>query len=132
MIDVVWTATSPVSGRFDPVETRSDIEVLNDRFATLRARGEGYLEIRRSTDFPLLTVGFCGSAAVVQAFTSAGTMALLEGDGSVSRDLLAVPVLDETADFVGAAGVRLDRAWSLVQGFLAGSALPELGVWIEL
>jgi hypothetical protein len=131
VVDVVWAATSPTSGRFDPVETSSDVEILNDRFAALRARGEGYVELRRSEDFPVLTVGFRGSVAVVQVLTSPEAISLLEGDGSIQAGQVEVPVMDETAEFAGQAAVNVDHAWTLVQGFLGGRDLSELGHWID-
>jgi hypothetical protein len=132
MVDVVWAATLPASGRFDPVENRSDVETLNDRFAELRARGEGYVEVRRIDEFPVLTVGFRGSVAVVQALTSPEATSLLEGDGSASGEMVEVLVMDETAEFSAQAGFGVDRAWGLVQDFLRGKDLRELGEWIEL
>lgn len=128
----VWAATSPASGRFDAVETRSDIEALNDRFAELRARGGGYLEVRRIEEFPVLTMGFRGSVAVVQALTSPGAMSLLEGDGSVPGELVDVPILEQDVEFVGQAAVGVDAAWSMVQDFLRGRELSELGNWVGL
>jgi len=132
VVEAVWAATSPVSGRFDPVETRSDLVALDDRFAALRARGHGYLEVRRTDEFPVLTVGFRGSVAVVQALTSPEAMALLEGDGSVAGEVVEVPVMDETADFAGEAGLNVDHAWSVVRSFLRGRDLDELGEWVDL
>jgi len=132
MVDVVWAATSPASGRFDPVETRTGVTVLNERFEVLRARGEGYLEVRRIEEFPVVTVGFRGSVAVVQALTSPEVISFLEGDGSVAGQAVEVPVMDETTGFAGQAGVSVDRAWSLVQGFLRGRDLSELGEWVGL
>jgi hypothetical protein len=46
---VVWAATSPVSGRFSPAETRSDLVDLSERFNELRSHGQGYLEVRYRT-----------------------------------------------------------------------------------
>lgn len=48
MMNTAWAATSTASGRFDALETCSDIADLNDRFEELRARGAGYLELRPS------------------------------------------------------------------------------------
>lgn len=38
MVDVSWSATSPHSGRFDAVVTRTEVDALNERFAALRTR----------------------------------------------------------------------------------------------
>jgi len=130
--EVVWAATSATSGRFDAVEQRSDIEVLHERFAALMARGEGYLEVRRVEDYPALTTGFRGSVAVVQALMSQDAMSILVGDGSAQEGQVEVPIMDEIAGFAGQAGVSVDRAWSLVQAFLGGRSLSELGEWFEL
>ena len=132
VVDVVWAATSPTSGRFDPVETSSDLCVLDDRVAVLRDRGSGYLEVRRTEDYPVITLGFNGSAAVVQALTSAEEMALLKGDGSVVGESVEVPIMDDVTGFDALAGLRLDRAWNLVRAFLQGSELEELGEWLGL
>lgn len=132
MVSVSWAATSPASGRFDAVEKYSNVEALNDRFAALRARGEGYLEVRRNEEYPVLTVGFRGSVAVVQVVTSPESMSLLEGNGATQRDAVEVPIMDEAADFASQAGVAVDHAWSVVQDFLGGRDLSELGEWVKL
>jgi hypothetical protein len=132
VVNVAWAATSPATGRFDALVTRSDIEPLDDRFGALRARGEGYLEVRRSEDYPALILGFRGSVAVVQALTSQEATLILEGDGSVPTEFVEVPFMDETAVFSGQAGIGVDHAWDLVQAFLRGRELSELGSWIEL
>ena len=131
-MDAAWSATSPQSGRFDALVTRSDVEVLNDRFAALKVRGEGYLEIRRAEDYPALTLGFRGSVAVIEALVSQEVMAILVGDGSHKSDLVEVPIMDEDAVFSGPAAIETDRAWRLVQVFLSGRDLSELGEWFSL
>jgi hypothetical protein len=45
-MSVVWAATSPESGLFHPVERRSEVKDLSDRFNDLRSRGQGYVEVR--------------------------------------------------------------------------------------
>lgn len=131
-MDVSWSATLPESGRFHGVEAHSDIEVLNDRFAALRARGEGYLEVRRAADYPVLTLGFRGSVAVIAAFVSEETMAILIGDVSNQSDLVEVPIMGEDHVFSGPAAIETERAWHLVQDFLNGRDLSELGEWFSL
>ncbi len=132
LVDVAWAATSPESGRFSALVTRSNLAALNDRFVALRERGEGYLEVRRNTDYPALTMGFRGSVAVVEAMVSEGAMSILVGDGSCPADVVKIPIMEEDAVFSGPAGIDVDRAWSLVQGFLRGRDLTELGEWFEL
>ena len=132
MVNIAWAATSTASGRFDALDTRSDIADLNDRFEELRARGEGYLELRRTEDFPVLTVGFRGPVAVLQVLLSPEAVSLLKGDGSVENDQVEVPFMDETAEFSGESGVGVDRAWGLALSFLRGRDLSELGEWVEL
>ena len=131
-VDVAWSATSPVSGRFDAVETRSDVQLLNERFAALRALGHGYLEVRRDTDYPTVSMGFRDSVAVVEAFMSQDAMSVLVGDGSCPGAVVEVPIMDEEAAFSGPAGIDVDRAWSLVQAFLGGRDLADLGEWMDL
>jgi len=131
-VDVAWSATSPESGRFDALVTRSSVEILNDRFAALRARGGGYLEVRRAEDYPALTLGFRGSVAVIEAFVSQEAMAILVGDGSHQGDLVEVPIMDEDAVFSGPTAIETGRAWRLVQDFLSGRDLGELGEWFSL
>jgi len=130
--DAMWTATLPESGRFDPIARRSSIDVLASRFAELRARGEGYLEVKRIEDSPRLTVGFRGSIAVVQMFDELGATSILKGDGSSPTELIEVPIMDDAADFSGKAGLSVDRAWSIVLAFLQRRDLSELGEWVDL
>lgn len=71
VMEVVWAATSPDDGQFSPHEVVSTVEQLERRFLDLRARGEGYLEVRlQHQDFPLLTMGFRGDHAVIHAADS--------------------------------------------------------------
>jgi hypothetical protein len=42
----VRAATSPESGLFHAVETRSAVKDLTDRFNDLCSRGQGYIEVR--------------------------------------------------------------------------------------
>lgn len=131
--DATWVATSLDTGRFDSIETTSSIGVLRSRLAALDARGAGYFEIRRAgTEFPVLTLGFRGSDAVVQAFRSTGDVAILQGQGSSTSEEIVVPVFDEEATFDSWAGLSLQAAWELIEAFLEGAALESLGTWIEL
>jgi hypothetical protein len=130
--EVLWAATSLESGRFDALVVNTGIGVLNERFVALKERGEGYLEVRRREGHPALTMGFRGSVAVVEAFSDEDSMSILEGDGSVHEESVEVPVMDEDAFFSGHFGVETERAWEVVQAFLQGSELAELGEWSEL
>lgn len=132
MVVVTWAATSPESGRFDPLVSRSDVESLDERFAALKARGEGYLEVRRVNDYPGLAMGFRGSVAVIEAFVSQERMAILVGDGSCPGELVKVPTMDEETSYSGQAGIDVERAWGLVREFAKGRDLSELGEWFEL
>lgn len=132
MIDIAWAATSPESGRFDAVVAHTDIESLNQRFAALRARGEGYVEVRRVDDYPALAMGFRGSVAVIEAFRDQETMSILVGDGSYPAELVQVPSMGEETTYSGQAGIDVDHAWSLVHDFLRGRDLSELGDWFDL
>lgn len=131
-MEVAWSATSPDSGRFDALTTCSDVEVLNDRFTALRARGEGYLEVRRAEEYPAMALGFRGSMAVIEAFVSQEAMAILVGDGFHQGDLVAVPIMEEDVVFSDLAAIETDRAWRIVLDFLNGRALSELGEWFSL
>lgn len=132
MVDAAWSATSPESGRFSALVTHSDVAILTERFVALRARGEGYLEIRRGEDYPALTIGFRGSVAVIEAFVSQEATSILVGDGSHRDGLVEVPIMDEDAAFSGPAAIDTERAWALVLEFLDGRDLNELGEWFEL
>jgi len=132
-IDAVWAATSPDSGRFDPIETRSAARVLRFRLAELEARGAGYLEVRRlAAEYPVLSLGFRGAEAVVQAFRSADDVAILTGSGTNPSGAITVPILDEEATFDSWAGTSLQSTWELIEAFLWGAELESLGTWVEL
>lgn len=131
--EVHWFATSPLSGRCDARETRSDTAVLAERFAALRGRGRGYLEVGRGEDYPVLALGFDGGVAVVHVLLDVATAALLTGDRSVAAESeVEVPVIDDRAVFTGAAAMLVDTAWSAVEEFVRGAEPGELGEWIEL
>jgi len=49
-MEVVWTGTSPNDGRFSPHELLSTLQQLERRFVELRARGQGYLDVRLWND----------------------------------------------------------------------------------
>ncbi|MFD8423523.1 hypothetical protein [Streptomyces sp. NPDC059668] len=131
---VVWAATSPESGRFHQVERRSEVNDLSARFDDLRARGQGYVEVRTpNKDFPMLTLAFRGDHAVVHLMTDTERISLLTGDGTVSSDAeIEVPIMDDLAMFAGNFVLRTDRAWDLVHAFTQTQTVSPLGEWWEL
>ncbi|MFF4941119.1 hypothetical protein [Micromonospora sp. NPDC000729] len=65
---------------------RSDIAGLFERFDELRTQGRGYVEVRAGDVFPVLTLGFTESAAVVHLMTDESTMSLLAADEPASMN----------------------------------------------
>ncbi|MFJ7945219.1 hypothetical protein ACIQ6K_16450 [Streptomyces sp. NPDC096354] len=133
-MSVVWAATSPDSGRFSPVEKRSEVTDLSDRFNDLRSRGQGYIEVRSpNREFPVLMLAFRDDHAVVHLMSDAERMSLLAGDGTLPSDAeVAVPIMDELVAFKGDFVLVLDRAWDLVHNFTWTGAASALGEWCEL
>ncbi|GAA4263797.1 hypothetical protein [Dactylosporangium darangshiense] len=131
---VVWAMTSPVSGRFSPVETRSDVVDLSERFNELRSHGQGYLELRLlDRNYPVLTLAFRDDYAVVHLFTSADQVPLLAGDGTVPlADVVEVPIIDDLKGFTGDFVLGVDRAWDRVRSFIRTESPSDLGEWREL
>ncbi|MFC4148067.1 hypothetical protein ACFO0M_17575 [Micromonospora mangrovi] len=127
---ISWSATSPTSGKFAPVE-RSDFAGLVERFDELRAQGRGYLEVRGSAAFPVLTLGFAGSVAVVHLMTDEDAMSLLAADEPADADA-AVVVLDDLVDFTADFVLNLDRAWRVLEGFVRTGDPRRAGEWREL
>lgn len=73
-MSVVWAATSPESGLFDPVERRTEVKDLSDRFNDLRSCGQGYVEVRSpDREFPALTLAI--SVSEIQPSSSASQTA---------------------------------------------------------
>jgi hypothetical protein len=104
-MSVVWAATSPESGLFHPVERRSEVKDLSDRFNDLRSRGQGYVEVRSpNRDFPVLILAFRDDHAVVHLMSDTERMSLLVGDGTVpSGAEVEVPIM------IGASSVASSR-----------------------
>ncbi|RZT80286.1 immunity protein Imm1 of predicted polymorphic toxin system [Micromonospora violae] len=127
---ISWSATSPTSGKFAPVE-RSDVAGLIERFDELRAQGRGYLEVQGSTVFPVLTLGFAGSAAVVHLMTDEASISLLAANEPAEADA-AVVVLDDLVDFTADFVLNLARAWQVVEEFVRTGDLRRAGEWHEL
>ena len=96
-MSVVWAATSPESGLFHPVERRSEVEDLSDRFNDLRSCGQGYLEVRSpNREFPVLILAFRDKHAVVHLMSEPLS-------SSVSADQERVDFGDDASDAVGRA-----------------------------
>ena len=131
---MVWAATSPESGLFHPVERRSGLKDLSDRFSDLRSRGQGYVEVRSpNREFPVLILAFRDDHAVVHLMSDTERMSLLVGDGTVhSRVEVEVPIMDDLAVFIGEFVLHIDRAWDLMNGFTRTRAAGPLGEWCEL
>ena len=133
-MSVVWAATSPESGLFHPVERRSEVADLSDRFNDLRSRGQGYVEVRLpNREFPVLTLAFRDDHAVVHLMSDIERMSLLMGDGTVpSSAEVEVPIIDDLAAFTGDFVLDTDRAWNLVHDFTRTRAAGPLGEWYEV
>ncbi|MFG2441089.1 hypothetical protein [Streptomyces sp. NPDC048508] len=118
-MSVVWAATSPESGLFHPVDKRSEVKDLSDRFNDLRSRGQGYVEVRPpNSEFPVLILAFRDDHAVVHLMSNTERMSLLVGDGTVpSGAEVEVPIMDDLAAFTGDFVLDIDRAWDLVHDF---------------
>ncbi|MFJ3804271.1 hypothetical protein ACIPSJ_49345 [Streptomyces sp. NPDC090088] len=133
-MSVVWAATSPESGLFHPVERRSEVEDLADRFNDLRSHGQGYVEVRSlDRESPVLTLAVRDDHAVVHLMSDTERMSLLVGDGTVpSGAEVEVPIMDDLAVFTGDFVLDIDRAWNLVHEFTQTQAAGPLGKWCEV
>jgi hypothetical protein len=133
-MSVMWAATSLESGLFHPVERRTEVKDLSDRFNDLRSWGQGYVEVRSpDEEFPVLILAFRGDHAVVHLMSDAERMSLLAGDGIVpSGAEVEVPIMDDLAVFTGDFVLDTDRAWGLVYDFTQTRAAGPLGEWCEL
>lgn len=133
-MSVMWAATSPESGVFHPVETRSGVKDLSDRFSELRCRGQGYVEVRSpNREFPVLILAFRDSDAVVHLMSDTERMSLLVGDGTVpSGAEVEVPIMDDLAVVTGDFVLDIDRAWELVHDFTQTWGASPLGEWCEV
>ncbi|MGW0940616.1 hypothetical protein [Streptomyces sp. NPDC002666] len=111
-MSVMWAATSPEAGLFDPVERRSEVKDLADRFNDLRSRGQGYVEVRSpNREFPVLILAFRDDHAVVHLMSGTERMSLLVGDSTVpSGAEVEVPIMDDLAPFTGDFVLAIDRA----------------------
>jgi hypothetical protein len=129
--DIWWSATSPASGRFDALETRSDVRGLASRFDQLRAQDQGYVEVRRDDDFPVLTLGFRAGLGVVQLMADETSTSLLIADRPAEEDVMVL-VMDDLVEFHADFAFGLDRAWLVVQQFARTGVIPVATRWFEL
>ncbi|GGX69467.1 hypothetical protein GCM10010358_24940 [Streptomyces minutiscleroticus] len=129
-----WAATSPQSGLFDPVERRSEVKDLSDRFNDLRSCGQGYIEVRSpNREFPVLILAFRDEHAVLHLMSDTERMSLLVGDGTVPLDTgVEVPIVDDLAAFMGDFVLNVERAWDLVHDFTRTGAVGPPGEWCAL
>lgn len=121
-------------GTVHPVERRSEVEDLSDRFNDLRSHGQGYVEVRSpNREFPVLTRAFRDDHAVVHLMSDTERMSLLAGDGTVASGTeVEVPITDDLAAFAGDFVLNIDRAWNLVHEFTQTHAAGPLGKWCEV
>ncbi|MGW2570867.1 hypothetical protein [Streptomyces sp. NPDC001537] len=133
-MSVVWAATSPQTGLFDPVERRTAVKDLSDRFNDLRTCGQGYVEVRSpNREFPVLTLAFRDDHAVVHLVSDTERMSLLVGDGTApSGAEIEVPIMDDLSTFTGDFVLDVDQAWDLLHVFTRTQAAGPLGEWCEL
>jgi hypothetical protein len=122
-----------VTGRFRPLQHRSDAESFIERLKSLHRVGSGYAEVSRvGQQFPLLALSFSGDNSVVHHFTSAERSLLLRGDRSVSGGhVVEVPIFEEVHTFLGDHVSTAHRACQVVKDFLAGVSPESLGEWDE-
>lgn len=133
-MSVVWSATSTESGAFSPLEIETEFGRLSDRFRSLRAAGEGYLEVRLAgRDYPQLTLGFHDEQAIVHQFASPDVILLLSGDATVpAAQVIEVPILNELVEFSGGFVVCVERAWNLIDEFARTGKLDGWGDWCDI
>ncbi|MET9299328.1 Imm1 family immunity protein [Micromonospora aurantiaca] len=110
---------------------RSDVAGLIERFDDLRAQGRGYLEVRGDAAFPVLTLGFAGSAAVVHLITDEDAASLLAADEPAGTDA-EVLVLDDPVEFTADVVLDLERAWQVLEEFVSTGDARRAGEWREL
>ncbi|MCZ7428078.1 hypothetical protein O7607_20280 [Micromonospora sp. WMMA1949] len=110
---------------------RSGVAGLFERFEELRALGRGYLEVRGDAAFPVLTLGFTGSAAVVHLMADEDAVSLLAADEPACTHA-EVPVLDDPVEFTADVVLDLERAWQVIEGFVHTGDAGRAGEWREL
>jgi hypothetical protein len=104
---------------------------LGERFDELRAQGQGYLEVRADAKFPVLTLGFKGSAAVIHLMSDEAITSLLVANEPAGADA-EVLVMDDQVEFTADFVLNLDRAWQVVEEFIRTGDPARAGEWYEL
>ena len=134
-MDVMWTATDPVSRRLSSYRRTSTDDYIT-RIEALLATGEGYTEVHHAGQlYPLLTLSFKDGCGVIHQFAAEDKVLLLAGDGVIgAHETVPVPLLDDAdyAKFSGAYVLASGRAWAVVQEFLRHGTVEDLGEWQEL
>jgi hypothetical protein len=135
-MNVVWSATSPETGRFCSAVMRTDFKDFEGRYTALRSLGEGYVEVEVSTDDSRqVSFGFRGDLAVVGQLGNPeeARSFLLVGDGSLPpHGKIDVPFMDQVGVFTGDFVMTLDRAWDVVREFVRTGFVGDIGEWYEL
>ncbi|WP_041841078.1 hypothetical protein [Actinoplanes friuliensis] len=134
---VEWSATDTETGRFSPTVMRSDLDEVENHFISMRARGEGFLEVSLPTaDSPQVALSFRGPHAVVEQLRAVDEdpkSFLLVGDGSVPWDgKVEVPGTEGDSVFTGHFVMSVDHAWDAVRQFVRTGSPAGLGEWYEL
>lgn len=129
-----WCATDPVTGQFRSTQQRSDAQTFVKHLESLRRVGAGYAEVSHvGRPFPWLAVSLSGDSGVVHHFASAERSLLLRGDGSLGgTSAVEVPVFEETQLFTGEYVSTAERAFKVVEDFVAGVEPGSLGEWDAL
>jgi hydrogenase maturation factor len=109
----------------------SDVGGLVTRFEELRVQGQGYIEIRAEAEFPVVTLGFKDSVAVVQLMGADDGMSLLVADPLGNGDA-EVLVMDELVEFTADFVLDVDRAWQAVEEIVHTGDPARAGEWYEL
>ncbi|HWS35866.1 MAG TPA: hypothetical protein VN408_24385 [Actinoplanes sp.] len=133
-MNVVWSATDPVTRRFEPTPVRSDPAALEERFRRLRRRRiRGYLDVTLAgAGSPRLTAGFRGEYAVVHLINGERSY-VLAGDGRVPEGaLVQVPIEDTLTVFDGVVVWGAEDAWDRIRDFLRTGRPDDLGTWIAV
>ena len=133
ILEVMWSAVSPDSGRFPAAGmVTSTVEDLRARIRMLRHGGAGYLEIATPERlFPALFVAFGGEHAVLHYQADEDTSLFqLYGDDSVPADETAeVFILDGIMPFPGDCVMLLDHAIEVMEEFVRTGAVGDHPRW---
>jgi hypothetical protein len=128
-VTVRWAARNPETQRFSGVWIHGDAQSLSDELAALAQHGAGYIEVALQADYPTLTLGFRGDAAVLHLFTSTEDVSLRRTLSQVSGRA-EVPIMDTEVTFDQEFVLTLAEARKLLDRFIAGQ--PTGDGWIPL